>query len=456
MKNTIWNKRIPTFLGIGVLVASIFVTSVLVKNGVLFTSRAGPTDNPENIRISNISDSSFTVSYSTQADVIGSITFGKDKNLGQTALDERDEKSDTVTNHKIHSVTVKNLTPSTKYFFNIISSQNTFSNNGIPFDLSTGPIIQTPPSGQEPITGKILLPSGSKPNEGVVYVTTDNSQVISTLVRQDGNYILPLNSMRGSDLASYFNFNSSTNLKILVISNSLRSNVLISKDQISPVPQVTLSNDYDFTVANTPIASSSASPGFPSFTANSLLPLKDPQILTPKKDQGFTDQQPQFTGITQPNEKVEIIIHSDENIQVKITADSNGNWKFRPGTPLSPGQHTVSITTKDSFGILKTITQSFVVYASGSQVSQSATPSATPTIIISPAPSQISSSAALSLTPTVILFPSPTPTSIILVSPPQTKNIPPTGNSSILIGGIFGIATTVFGALLLLLSRGGI
>ena len=120
MRSTIWSKRIPTLLGILLIVIGIGITSYLVKTGAILTSKAGPSETPENVRISNISDTSFTLSYTTQASVIGSLNFGKDKNLGQIALDERD-KEGSLKEHKIHYITVKDLGTSTNYYFSITS-----------------------------------------------------------------------------------------------------------------------------------------------------------------------------------------------------------------------------------------------------------------------------------------------------------------------------------------------
>ncbi|MEK7450554.1 MAG: Ig-like domain-containing protein [Patescibacteria group bacterium] len=449
MKNNIWNKRIPTLLGIGMIGIGIIITSLLVKSGVIFISRAGPSQTPTDVRISNIQESSFTVSYTTEDKVIGSINFGDSKNLGQSALDDRDQQTGSVSPHKIHNITVRGLNPSTKYYFSILSGQNTFLNNSNLFEAFTARAIDGSPSQQTPLSGKIISPNGTMPSEAIIYVTAENAQVISTLVKQDGSYILPLNSLLNKDLSGYFAFQKNTIIKLLVVGDSLKSNVLLSKDQINPIPTVTLSNDYDFTIGSSPIPSQSATPigGFPSFSSqlvSSSSANQNPQILAPKKDEGFTDNKPIFKGSALPNEKVQIIIHSDEQIQTEVTSDANGNWTYRPSTPLSPGNHTISIVSRDKSGILKTIQQSFTVYASGTQVNQSATPSATPILTSVPNPTT---------TPiqTISIAPSPVPTAII---PAPTKiPLPAAGNSSVIFLGMAAAATTIFGLLFFLLAH---
>lgn len=446
MRNDIWNKRIPTLLGIGIIGIGIIITSLLVRSGVIFISRAGPSQTPTDVRISNIQDSSFTVSYTTEDKVIGSINFGDNKTLGQNALDDRDQQTGSVNPHKIHNITVRGLNPSTKYYFSILSGQNTFLNNNNLFEAYTARAIDQSPSQQTPLSGKIILPNGTIPSEAIIYVTAENAQVISTLVKQDGSYILPLNSLLNKDLNGYFVFQKNTIIKLLAVGDSLKSNVLLSKEQINPIPTITLSNDYDFTVGSSPTASqSSTSVGFPSFSSqlvSSTSAKQNPQIITPKKDESFTDNKPLFKGSALPNEKVQIIIHSDEQIQTEVTSDANGNWTYRPATPLSPGNHTISIVSRDKSGILKTIQQSFVVYASGTQVHQSATPSATPILTFVPTPT---STPILTISPAPSLIPTstiPTPTKIPL---------PAAGNSSVIFLGMAAVATTIFGLLFFLL-----
>ena len=471
MKSTIWNKHIPTLLGIGIITIGIAITSFLVKNGVIFSTRANLTLAPQNLKIANISDASFTISYSTKEPTTGSVNFGKDKNLGATILDDRDKESESVSPHKVHYITIVNLTPETSYFFSIASGQNTFLNdNNAPFEVSTGPTIEILSSVKHSISGQVISPNGKSTDEAIVYATTENAQTISTLIK-DGSYILPLNSLRTNDLSSYFAFGKNSIIKLLIVGDTLESNVSISAYQDN-LPTVTLSNNYDFTVNAMPIASKSGElVGFPSVPIKNLSgspAARTPQIILPKKDQKFSDQQPQFSGTAIPNGKVKLIIHSPENIQTEVATDANGNWKYRPTNPLSPGQHTISITTKDASGALKTITQSFIVFFSGTQVAEAATPSATPALIptptlpLNPTPTKtpqttVTPNPPLLPTPTStsssLLTPSPTPTKIIL-TPTPIITIPPPGNSSILTVGILGIAITAIGLILFLLTLG--
>jgi len=456
VKKTFWEKRIPTLLGICIIVIGIGFTTFLTNKGVITFGRAALSETPENILISNISDTSFTVSYTTAIDVLGSLSFGKDKNLGATVFDDRDQGAQTVTARKTHHITLRSLQPNTKYVFAIISGKTTFLHNNQLFEATTGSTLETQPTSQQPISGNVLLPDGSSPKDAIVYLTASGIQTLSTLLGADGNYLLPLNTVRSDDLQSYALFAENATLKILVVSPLGKSNATILATQSKSVPPVTLTNDYDFTINTNPIASVSAYFGFPTFSATPSA-TASPQILSPRKEEGLSDQKPLFKGTASPGATIKVIIHSDEQITTQVTADNNGTWTFRPDQNLSPGQHTVTITTTDPFGVLRTITQSFTVFAQGSQVNQSATPSATPVVTITPTiiPSKTPSPTIQPLgtiTQTASQSPTAIPTFVIL---PTTTPVQP-GSASVVSLGFFAIAAVTVGLLLFFLSKGGI
>jgi len=451
MKRTIWSKRIPTLLGILLIAIGIGITSYLVQSGVILTSKAGPTDTAQNIRISNVTDKSFTVSFTTEALVIGSINFGKDKNLGQTALDDRDQG--VLKEHKIHYVSVKNLDSSTNYYFSITSGSKEFLQKDEPFIIKTAPVSPESSASVKTIKGKVVLPNGDSPAEAIAYLNSDNSQTLSTLVKEDGSYSIVENYLRTQDLSSYFTFSDETVFRLLVLGeDSLTSNVRFGNFESEELPSITLGSDYDFTQSNLSTASPSASTGFSSLTAQESTAGNIPKINIPKNNQTFTDSQPKFSGTALPNSTVEITIHSDDNIKAQAVTDASGNWSFRPTTPLSPGEHTITIITRDASGILRTIAQSFTVFASGTQVNESATPSATP--VVTPTSVSISTPIPTSVPTVIPTIPVSSTLGPIATITPVISPIPSPGNSTPVIFGLFGIGLSILGFFIFLLSRG--
>ncbi|HSD99085.1 MAG TPA: Ig-like domain-containing protein [Patescibacteria group bacterium] len=445
--NSFFDKKIPTIAGLFLLAIAVLATSYLVNTGVILFGGAAPSENPQNVRITNISDTGFTVAYTTEASVIGTLSLQED-GKNQTILDERDQQSGIPQSYTVHSLSVKNATPETTYAFSITSGATTYQNNGNLFSLTTAPAFTASPSATKPLSGKLLQSSGTPAAGILVFVTTKNGQTLSTLTDAQGVYIIPLNAMRTTDMTQPVLFDESSIMQLLATDGKNSSEAQILLNKANPVPLMTLGNSYNFVTSTTPIASTSASLGFPSFPTNNTI-TATPVIITPKKNEGFTDTQPQFNGKALPNQTVSIEIHSSDVVSATVTSDKSGNWTYRPTTPLSPGQHILSITTKDASGILKTIQQSFTVYASGSQVNQTATPSgqltATPTPIPTVQPT---------MQPTPTTFVTPTPTKTTVVSPTAKPTLPPTGSNALITSTILGVATTLIGIVLFVITKG--
>lgn len=442
MRRTIWDKRIPTLLGLFIIVVAIGVTSYLVGQNTFFQGRATPTLNPQNVRITNISDTSVTISYTTAGFVLGTLNFGKDANLGQTITDDKDK--DQIKEHKIHSFLLNNLSPSTKYFFAIVSGQQSYLNNGIPYEITTAPTLKS--TGNVGfIVGKVVTPDGKNPNEAEVFATSDGVSPLSTNVKNDGTYTISLENLRKEDLSSFLSLKSSSIIKLLVISDSGSSSVQIQTKGINNVPVIVLSQNYDFAQEEvSPTLAPSPSNNFPKVSLGNSGDA--PKIVTPSDNQGFSSQKPIFKGTGIPNDKVKIIIQSDQIIQTDVTVDSNGNWSFQPTTPLSPGQHTITITARDALGILRTISKTFTITAAEAALAPTPLPTSTPTPTPTPSPSSSPASPAPSLSP------SPTPIVIATPSPTPSVKLPATGSNDIPTG-ILGIAAAIAGGIFLLLTR---
>lgn len=458
MRKSFWNKRIPTLLGILILVLGIGATTFLVQKGGFFPISAIVSEEPKDVRISNITDSSFTISYFTDDKTTGVINYGPTTTFGRSGLDDRDQQFGKIEPHKIHNFTIRNLQPISKYFFVIISGKGNYSNNSQPFEVTTGSVLASDPPSQDPMSGKIITPNGNAVEETIIYVVAEGSQVVSTITKPDGTFVLPLNSLRAGDLSSYFNLELDTSLKLLAIGDGMFSNVTLSSLQAHPVPIITLSNDYDFTLEASPTSSSSAElSGFPPLEIRQATKTNI-SILTPEKDQEFNDQKPQFKGTALPNEEVKITINSDEQIQTTVKADSSGNWTYRPQSELTPGEHTITVATKESSGIVKTLKQSFTVFASGSQISgekgsptPTPIPSITATSTITPTPTIVD---AEPTNAPILVSPTITPTDSLLIT--ATPTLAPTGSSSIITATVVGVLFALFGGLIFLMTRGAI
>lgn len=445
LKNNVWNKRLPSFMGFLFLGLAIITIGWLSSNAVLFGTKAAADKTPKNVKISNITDTSFTVSFITDNEIEGTVNYGETNPPNQIALDDRDKQAGTVTNHKIHHITINKLKAETKYFFIITSGDKTFFDNDNPYEITT--ITGTSNTSTDLLLkGKVALDDGTTPTEAVVYATLNPSQVLSTLANANGEY--------NFDLSSIKDITPDTVLNLFITDSTRESKASLLVSQANPVPLIILSKNYDFLFGNEPLddttASESASITPAAFPITEDTVSSKPQILSPEEDQGFKDQQPLFKGTAIPGEKVEIIIESEDPITTSVKASANGNWIYRPDTKLAPGNHTITIKTVDASGVIKTISQSFVVFAAGSEFSEPSVSPTSPTI----APTATAAPTVIpTATPTIEPTVKTAPTSIATATPttPQVP-IPVTGNT-LLITTIIGIVSAIsIGALLFFLT----
>ena len=461
----------PTLLGILLLTMATVASAIFVSsNSTTLFGRAEGGNVPQRVRITNISGTSFSVSYTTSEKVIGTVSYKKDENEKTIAFDDRDIEGGVPKEYNTHHITVQNLSPKTKYTFSIASGGSDFLNNEAPYEVTTGDAIDEVPADQDPIVGNVVLPDGQPASEILVYAQSEDGSPQSAVAKPDGSYSLPIDTMRTTDLASYVEFSEDTIIALSFQNETAESKATVLVSQTNPVPQITLSKIYDFTqgeplISDNPKASDSAQEQLPLDTTPKEKE-ETPSITSPETDEEFSDQRPRFTGTALPNATVEITIQSDP-IKVQVKADSNGNWIFRPEKPLPPGKHTITILTKDTLGLTKRITESFTVFAEGSQFTEPSvspiqgtatpTPTAKPSATSTPRPSSTATPALTTATPTVTLSLTPStptspPTNLTITPVPSVK---PTGSETSVALGIGAFGSMLFGLLLFFLMRGG-
>jgi len=461
MRNSLFSKRIPTLFGLLLLGIGLVTLNYAVTNQVFFFTQATPTYSPEEIRITNLTDTSFSVSYTTKDNVLGTLSY-EAAGLGEkVALDDRDQQAGNPQPYHLHHISVRNLKPGTNYSFAIISSDKRFLDNDKPFEVKTLAPLSQNPTTQPPIVGSVSYPDGTKNNNVIVFLVSDNAQIFSVLTKQDGNFVMPLNAIRTADFSSYLTFTQDSVIKLLAVGLDAYATVSVLTSQINPVPPITLNNSYDFTTSSelspVPIASDAAdTTSFPSFEATEASAPK-PNIINPVNQETFNDQQPQFEGTAIPNAEVEIEINSETPIKTTVITNSNGSWNYRPSSQLAPGEHTITIKSKDTQGVLQTITRSFTIFAQGSQFTE---PSVSPSQPI-PSPTDNQVTPTLSPTPTTPESPtptlSPTPT-VMQVTGILTQSVPPPtqspGSPLVLLSGIIAAVALSAGSILLFLGKG--
>jgi len=407
MKSAYAQRQIPTLIGLGVLIAALVGGIALIgTGGGVFAPRATAQTTPKNLKITNVKDTSFTVSFMTDDSTTAFVKYGKsESDLKTQASDDRDQLSGTVGQYTTHYITLRDLDANTQYFFTIgTASVPKFDSNGVPFSLMTAKRGGNPTSAKTAY-GTVNSPSGSPADGAMVYMSVDGVGELSALVKGSGSWAVPLSNARTADLSAYANLQPTDRVTLFVQGNRLSETAMqqTTIGATQPVPTLTLTTTAGSTIdtgvqanaietqefaatttaadsltalsASTSPASTSEIPRLPQTpTLPPTTQTVDTVDLTMPEKQTVTTSTPTITGNATPNTTVMVEIHSQNVINTEVTTDANGNFVLPlEGTQgLEPGEHTITLTYTDpATGEQKTVSRTFFV--SGASSTQDST-----------------------------------------------------------------------------------
>lgn len=398
-------KQIPTILGLLLLVAALIAGVVFFGEGTgVFTPRATPETTPKNIRITNIKDDSFTVSFYTEEATPGFIKYGTvpDK-LNSQVRDDRDQLSGSVDNFNLHHITVRGLEPNTDYYLVLgTGSRAEFDQDGQPFQVKTPrkPASTTPET--VTIFGSVALENGTPAQGSVIYITSPNIQELSSLVKSSGSWAISISQALNKTGDDYASVEPEDQITVLVQGVAFDKRIqhqLSVKDaqpaelvfgQEQAIPDVADVADVEDKIINEPVddeqglaepagldlevdkksvldsVESDTQPE-KDVISNNLKDLLDeeaplPQTstasaelligeLNPAPDKKtFTTQSPTIRGKAVPNAEVKIQVHSEVRYEQTVVADENGQFSLdleALKATLDPGEHTVTYSYID-------------------------------------------------------------------------------------------------------------
>jgi len=444
-------SKIPTIIGIVILLAGTFAGVFFLRMNQVFRIGASVTITPKDIRTSNLSDTSATISWTSEGATTDFISWGET----QGNLNKIEEEGNTDQKFFTHSITLTGLKADTTYFYKINSEGTNFDNNGIPWQFTTGEVLPINQS-SNPISGSVITASGQPSKRVLVYVTIDG-YLLSTLTSDAGNFVLQLGGTRTSDLKNFAQIDKAQTVLNVSIQaeNGDSASAQIFPQSANPIPPLVLGQVQDYRSLQP--AEDGQNPN-----ANLNLPINATEeskfnISTPSgaskptsvilesltEGETVTSTQPQFFGKGPAGETISITIHSEQTISQTVQIPKSGSWSYSPSTALSEGAHSITISWIDAAGITRNLTKNFVVQAGEVPAfvasPSGSTPSPTPTI--SPIPT-------LSQTPTPGITPTPTPTQTASSTPVSTTSaepVPVTGNlTPTLLLFMMGVAVIAF------------
>lgn len=417
MKKTI---KLPTILGITVLIIGLISGVLLINSRTVFKLGAQTSANPKDIRISNITDKSIAVSWTTDISSKGFVKYGtSESDLNKVASDIFQEDGYT------HWTTILDLDPGTNIYFKINSNGQDWDNNGVAWQTKTlsKAVIS---SQQHNISGSIVDQSGNPSSNSLVYISTEG-KLFSTTTSVNGNWLLPL-----SVFTSFDNKNSVLEISVNAGQNQ-SSSAVIYPEAAKNTPIIALGRSYDFRTINTTnegelpksdLTIPEQVENSSRFEIDDVESTKTTNVTLESIDEGeiITTTDPEFFGSAPRGTEIEIVIESEVQTTT-LTAGSSNKWSWSPPKNLETGEHTLTIKWRDANGIVKTITRTFVVSAAEGPAFE-ATPSATPTQTATTKPTATATSTSI---PTITSTPKSSTTPIATATSSSAPKLPESG-----------------------------
>jgi hypothetical protein len=434
-------NKLPTILGIVVLLLGTFFGVFLINSRQIFRLGAEGETSPKDIRVSNVTDTSLTISWVTDVESAGFVVWGASDSTVNSVEKESDLKSFT------HSVTIDALKPETRYFYKINSDGALVDNKGIPWQTATGASLGLNKNSLL-ISGSVLTATGQPVKKSLVYANI-GGYLFSTLSSDTGNYVFQLASTRSSNLSSYLQVSESqTPVEIFVQAGALGiSSAQIFPQSAKPAPPLILGQTHDFRslpasksdgvpTASVDLPTDSEADSKFSVPDDINKPTSSAVVTLENIDEGesVTSTQPEFFGDGPTGTTLTIKVESENPITEEVKVASNGSWKWTPPEGLAAGVHKITITWKDINGITRSLTRNFVVQA-GEAPAFEASNSATTTTSTPTATATAKSTATSTAKATTIATSPPTP---------ETGSLTPTMLFTILGLGVTALSFAIW------------
>lgn len=190
--------KIPTLLGLIILLLGVIGGIYLVNQNQILKTRAAVSSSPKNVNVYNLSGSSAALSWQTDEAAIGFVKAGSSLSESKTYLDDRDSTAPSP--HKLHFITLTNLKPQTTYSYQIYSGPTIYPDPPATFITSA----YVPPLNWNPIAGTIIDSDNQPVSEALIILELNNAQKLASITKSGGNFILPLSDLKTFDLSKSY------------------------------------------------------------------------------------------------------------------------------------------------------------------------------------------------------------------------------------------------------------
>jgi len=396
-------RKIPTILGLVILLGSIFSGVFLTNRTTSFNSKASSDCNPINPQITNITNNSFNVSFTTSADCLSIINVDN-----RTISDIRFVNTDTKeTATKIHYFEINNLKDNTDYQFYFINNGSKFENQNYKTQTAQKPTNSIPTSNLA--WGRVFTSDLKPASDSIVYLNTSGAAPLSAFVTSKGYWNISLATSFNDAKNNWFTPPGNQDEYFIVISKDNQTTQITGNtSNNNPVPDIIIGQNK---FSQQPVTSYGTEQ---SGYLNSVTPVvsnKSLTIVNPKENEAVFALKPDFFGVAPPSTTVNIQMDSI-NIKDKTTSKSDGSWHWSPPNNLSLGENSITATAiNPKTSLLETVTRKFIIVNNNNGPAFSASQSGeliTPTLAPTLEPTLAAPEPTLEPTPTVVVTKAPT------------------------------------------------
>lgn len=422
-------QRIPTILGLLVLIVGLVSAVLLVRDDTGgFLPRASEDAVPKQVRITNITERGFSVSFVTDESSPGFLRYGTDPGrLNTQVRDDRDQLTGAATPYQTHHITVSGLQPSTQYYFTLGTSSNSrFDNNGQPFSVRTAR-QETSTAQARTAYGEVRTEVGNAAEGAIVYISIQGASPLSTIVKADGSWaIASLGQVRTLDLSALHPLADADVARVQV--QGVRRTDTIDQTttvaELSPLAPLRFGQAAAAAPTATPALPVAEEPTLPGGGSNGFDSLYSPEEAAAMegtdlnirlRDQEIVNTtKPEFQGKAPAGSMIQIEVYSENQYFDVVNVGDDGSWQWAVPDDLEPGEHTIVVTYTDENGQQQQISRTFLVQANTGLPAFTSTPSAstaTPTPIPTVAPTPLPTLAP-TLAPTPVASATATPRAV--------------------------------------------
>lgn len=213
-------STIPTIFGLLIIIVSLVSGVVIIQSVQTFKSSASVSSSPHDLRVTNVKDTSFSISWMTDMPTIGFVKY-----TGQGVSNQTSPTS----NSKVHFVNILNIKPDSTYTV-------TVNSGGQDFDSRQVQTITSYIPAEKLISGQVFNNKNLPAKDALVYIATDGVIKWSAQVSESGNFLTSLPALPDSTI-----------LQILVQNqDNTTADAQIDLASAHPIPTIVMGNSYDF------------------------------------------------------------------------------------------------------------------------------------------------------------------------------------------------------------------